>query len=115
MKMAKDAYPTIIRRLPKADIPFTGVEGWIAQGKEFQVVFLEIESHGSVSPHSHGAQFGIVLEGELSLSIEGKTQKYRKGDTYFIPAGAVHQAEFHMYTRTVDFFAEPNRYKTKDD
>ena len=113
--MVQESYPTIIKQLPQADIPFPGVKGWIAQGNEHQVVFFEIESSGSVPPHRHGAQFGIVLEGEMSLSIEGKTQKYQKGDTYFIPAEAVHQAEFHTPVRTVDFFAEPNRYKTKND
>ncbi len=112
--MAKEFYPTIIRRLPKADIPFPGIEGWIAQGKEFQVVFFEIQSPSSVAPHSHGAQFGIVLKGKMSLTIEGKTLRYQKGDTYFIPTGTVHHAEFHTPAQTVDFFAEPHRYKTKN-
>ncbi|MFX0151077.1 MAG: cupin domain-containing protein [Candidatus Hodarchaeota archaeon] len=113
--MTKNPYPEIITSLPQADIPFTGVQGWIAQGIEYQVVFFEIESPGSVPPHKHGAQFGIILDGEMSLSIEGKTLKYQKGDTYFIPAGAVHQAKFHTPVRTVDFFAEPERYKAKEN
>ncbi|MFQ5978245.1 MAG: cupin domain-containing protein [Candidatus Heimdallarchaeota archaeon] len=112
--MAEESYPTIIRRLPKADIPFPGIEGWLAQGEAFQVVYFEIKSPSSVAPHSHGAQFGIILKGEMSLTIEGKTLSYRKGDTYFIPTGAVHQAEFHTPAQTVDFFAEPHRYKTKN-
>ncbi|MFX0182372.1 MAG: cupin domain-containing protein [Candidatus Hodarchaeota archaeon] len=113
--MTKIPYPEIITSLPQADIPLSGVQGWIAQGKEFQCVFFNIESTGLVPPHCHSAQFGIVIEGEMSLTISGETKRYTKGDTYYIPEGVEHQAEFHSHFRSVDFFAEPERYKSKID
>ncbi|MHA1448986.1 MAG: cupin domain-containing protein [Candidatus Hodarchaeales archaeon] len=111
--MTAESYPEIIRNLPEADVSLPGVQAWIAQGKEFQVVFFEIEPTGALPPHSHSAQFGIVIEGEMTLTIDGKSKKYVKGDSYYIPEGIVHQAEFHTSFRAMDFFAEPSRYSIK--
>lgn len=113
--MIKDSYPEIITSLPEADIPLPGVLGWIAQGKNFQIVFFDIEPSGNLPPHSHSAQFGVVLEGEMTLTIAGETKRYSKGDTYYIPEGVIHQAKFHTHFRALDFFAEPDRYKPKKE
>ena len=112
--MTKTKFPEIITSLPHAIIPIEGVQGWIAQGEDFQIVFFEIEP-GKVPPHSHSAQWGIVIEGEMSLTIGDETKIYKKGDSYYIPEGVVHHAEFHTPFRALDFFAEPERYKTKKE
>lgn len=112
--MYEKPYPHIITNLPKAKIPLDGVEGWIAQGEHFQIVFLDIEPTGVLPPHSHSAQFGIVIEGEMTLTIDGQGKRYYPGDSYYIPAGVEHQAEFHTHFRALDFFNEPARYN-KDD
>lgn len=111
--MTSDSFPEIIKTLPRADISIDGVQAWIAQGKEFQIVFFEIKAGILLPPHSHSAQYGIVIEGEMTLTISGKAKRYRKGDTYYIPEGAIHQAEIHTFFRALDFFAEPARYKPK--
>ncbi|MFW5705950.1 MAG: cupin domain-containing protein [Bacteroidota bacterium] len=103
----------IIRELPEADIPFTGVKGWISQGPAHQVAFLEIEPIGRVPQHSHGAQWGIVVEGEMELTIGGHTQTFTNGNSYFIPAGVKHSANFRTKTLAIDFFAESERYPLK--
>ena len=46
-------YPEMITDLPRADIPFSGVRGWILQGEEKQVIFLDIDPIGEVAEHSH--------------------------------------------------------------
>ncbi len=107
------AFPPMIKRLPEADIPFPGVRGWISQGEDHQIVFLEIEPIGEVSPHSHGEQWGVVLEGEMDLTVGGETRRYRVGDAYHVAAGAVHSARFPKPFRAIDFFAEKDRYKPK--
>ncbi|MFW9995551.1 MAG: cupin domain-containing protein [Candidatus Odinarchaeota archaeon] len=109
----KDQYPDIIRSLPEADVSLPGVQAWLAQGKNFQIAFFDIEPIGELPPHSHKAQFGVVLEGEMSLTIGGETKKYSKGDSYYIPEGVIHQAIFHTRFKAMDFFAEPDRYKIK--
>ncbi|MFW9770165.1 MAG: cupin domain-containing protein [Candidatus Thorarchaeota archaeon] len=106
-------YPDCIKALPKAKMPFDGVQAWIAQGVEFQVGFFEIEPIGVVSPHSHSAQYGFVIEGEMLLTIGDDTKLYKRGDSYYIPEGVVHSAEFKTFCRVMDFFAEPSRYETE--
>jgi quercetin dioxygenase-like cupin family protein len=106
-------YPEMITDLPRADIPFSGVRGWILQGEEKQVVFLDIDPIGEVAEHSHGAQMGVVIEGEMSLTIRGETKRYGKGDIYFVPEGVPHSAVFHSAFKAIDIFNDKYRYKPK--
>jgi quercetin dioxygenase-like cupin family protein len=108
-----DFYPGVITDLPEADIPFEGVKGWLSQATDHQVVFFEIEAIGEVAPHSHGAQWGTVFKGEMDLTIGGTTNTYRRGDSYFIPAGVKHSAVFREKTWLMDFFEDKERYKIK--
>ena len=105
--------PDIIKNLPEADIPFGGIKGWLSQGENHQVVFFEIDAVGDLPAHAHGAQWGIVVEGEMDLTIGGETKTYRKGDSYHIPAGVVHSATFKKKTWVIDFFDDKNRYGIK--
>ncbi|NHJ13286.1 MAG: cupin domain-containing protein [Candidatus Thorarchaeota archaeon] len=111
--MDAEHYPDCIKVLPKAKIPTEGVQAWIAQGGAFQVAFFEIEPIGIVPPHSHSAQYGFVIEGEMQLTVGDETKLYTRGDSYYIPEGVVHSAEFKTYFRAMDFFAEPKRYEVE--
>jgi quercetin dioxygenase-like cupin family protein len=57
----------------------------------------EIPAGGAAGRHTHpGIETGYVLEGEAELIIEGKPNLHLKaGDSYAIPAGAVHDAKVH--------------------
>jgi quercetin dioxygenase-like cupin family protein len=106
-------YPDFIKRLPEADIPFDGVQGYLMVSDKGSAVFLEIDPIGKVAEHSHGAQWGIVLSGSMKLTIDGVTREYGEGDRYFIPEGVKHSAEFSTKFYAIDFFEEPDRYKAK--
>lgn len=106
-------YPEMIKNLPEADIPFKGVRGWVAQGENHQIVFFDIDPIGEVPRHSHGAQWGIVIDGEMDLCIGSETKTYHKGDHYFIPEGVLHSAKFKYRTIVMDYFAEKDRYSLK--
>ena len=108
-----DFYPDMIMSLPDIDIPLQGVRGKLLQAGDYQIAFFDIDPTANVPPHSHDAQFGIMLEGEMDLTIAGETRKVRKGDTYFIPKGVEHSAVFHTRVRVMDLFAEPAHYKAK--
>ncbi len=104
-------FPALITDLPEADIPFAGVKGWLLQGDNQQIVFMDIDPIGEIPEHSHGAQFGVVLDGEMSLTIDGDTRTYGKGDSYFIPAGTPHSATIAKSLKVMDMFADKDRYK----
>ncbi len=57
----------------------------------------ELPPGAAAGRHTHpGIETGYVLEGELSLEIDGQPAKLLKpGDSYQIPAGAVHDAKVH--------------------
>jgi quercetin dioxygenase-like cupin family protein len=76
------------------------------------VVFLDIDPVGTIPPHSHGNQWGIVVEGEMELTIGDETRRYRPGDRYYISAGVVHSATFLSHCRAIDVSAESARYRT---
>lgn len=107
------AYPELIRNLPEVDINIEGVRGWLLQSDNAQAVFFDIEPIARVPAHSHCAQWGIMIEGEMSLTIGNDTKRYKKGDWYFIPEGISHSATFHSRVNVIDFFDAADRYKAK--
>jgi len=111
--MTSAGFPEMITKLPEADVPFKGVRAWISQATDHQVVFLDIEPVGLVSPHRHGEQWGVVVEGELELTVGGVTTRHKAGDSYHVPAGVEHAARFLSRTRVIDVFGEVARYRPK--
>jgi quercetin dioxygenase-like cupin family protein len=74
---------------------------------------MEFEKDVDLSEHSHAAQIGIVLEGQIDLTIEGKKKTYTKGDRYFIPEGVLHSGKIYAGYADITFFDEPDRYSMK--
>ena len=111
--MSTAPFPEFVTNLPEADIPFPGVHGTISQGPNHQIIFMDIEPIGQVAPHRHGEQWGIVVEGEMELTIGGETRRYRAGDSYHIPANVEHAATFPTSVRVIDVFADVARYRPR--
>jgi hypothetical protein len=106
-------FPAFVRDLPEADLPFEGLRGWLLQSDSGQVLFNESEVEVSVPEHSHGDQYGIVIAGEIDLTIGGRTRTFRRGDTYFIPGGTGHGALIRSGFRAVDYFSDWDRYRPR--
>ncbi len=106
-------YPEMIESLPDVDVPVEGVRGKLLQSADRQVVFFEIEPIGSIPLHTHGAQWGIVVEGEMDLTIGDETRTFGPGDSYYIPAGVEHGATFKTHVKAIDVFEEPDRYAAR--
>jgi mannose-6-phosphate isomerase-like protein (cupin superfamily) len=108
--MSSSEFPTFVRSLPEADLPFVGLRGWLLQSESGQVLFNESDVEVSVPEHSHGDQWGIVIDGKIELTIGDQTRTYSRGDTYFIPDRIVHRARIYPGFRAVDYFADRDRY-----
>lgn len=106
-------FPEIIRNLPEAEASLKGITLWLLQGPTASAIFVEALADGAVPEHSHGAQWGIVVHGELVLTIGGETRTYGPGEEYFIPAGVSHSAKLRKGVRVIDFFDDPNRYRPR--
>jgi quercetin dioxygenase-like cupin family protein len=79
-----------IKRTPLQKVEFP--EGYVTISG-----IAEVPAGGSAGRHTHpGIEMGYLLEGEADLIIEGKPDQHLKaGDSYSIPAGAVHDAKVH--------------------
>jgi len=73
--------------LGRHDLAVANHETVIARG--------EFAAGGGPPRHTHpGDEVGYILEGELTIEIDGKPpQKVKAGDSFFIPAGTVHTAK----------------------
>jgi quercetin dioxygenase-like cupin family protein len=106
--------PKPITDLPEADIPLDGVNAYLFQGKNHQLIFMEFENDVNLPEHSHESQWEIVLEGKVDLSIEGNEKTYKKGDRFFIPKGVKHSAKIYAGYSSIAFFNQKDRYKKKE-
>ena len=76
---------------------------------------MSFENDVEVPEHSHEAQWGAVLDGEVELTIDGKKHTLTKGDTYFIPKDVMHSAKIKKGYKDLTFFNQKDRYKVKSN
>jgi len=76
--------------LQRGDVPAEG-------SREVVLGMAEIAAGGSAGRHWHnGPETGYVIEGTTLLEVDGEAPKTLKaGDSYFIPAGKIHDAKAH--------------------
>ena len=109
----KSIFPEPIKNLPEADIPLEGVKAFLAQGNNYQIIFMEFENDVDLPEHSHESQWELVIEGKVDLSVEGNKRSYKKGERFFIPKGAKHSAKIYAGYSSIAFFNQKGRYKKK--
>ncbi len=108
-----EIFPEPVRNLPQADISLQGINAYLSQSKNHQIIFMEFSEDVEVPDHSHADQWGIVLEGKIDLTVNGVKRTYAKGERYFIPKGVSHSGKIHAGYVDITFFNEPDRYKVK--
>lgn len=106
-------FPPQILDLPEADLPFKGATAYLSQSKDHQILFMKFDEDVELPPHSHNAQWGVVLEGQIELTIDGVTNLFKKGDRYFIPEGVTHFGKIFAGYTDITYFAQADRYKIK--
>lgn len=76
-----------IKRTPLQKVEFP--EGYVTI-----TGIAEVQPGGTAGRHTHpGIETGYVLQGEADLIVGGKTRHLKAGDSYAIPAGAVHDVK----------------------
>lgn len=108
-------FPEFIAAFPSIDVPFPEdvVQTAVVRSDKGLVAFFSFLKDMELPLHSHGAQWGTVVEGEIEFTIGGETKIYRAGDSYSIPAGVAHGALIKSGTRVIDVFEEADRYALK--
>lgn len=106
-------WPDFVCALPEAELPFAGLRGWLLQSDAGQVLFMEADGEVIVAEHSHGNQWGVVIDGTIDLTIGDVTRTYAKGETYVIPGGTLHRARIHAGFQAIDYFVDRDRYRTR--
>ncbi|MCX8952468.1 MULTISPECIES: cupin domain-containing protein [unclassified Ruegeria] len=108
-------YPDFIASFPSLDVPFPDdvVQTAVIRSDAGLVAFFTFLQDFELPLHSHKAQWGTVVEGEIELTIDGQTRTYRSGDSYSIPSGVEHGGKIKAGTRVIDVFEEPDRYPIK--
>ena len=108
-------FADFIMDFPSLDLPFPEdvVQSRAVRSEHGLSVFFTFLQDMDLPPHSHGPQWGTVVEGEIEFTIGGETRVYGPGDSYAIGAGVEHGAKIKAGTRVIDVFAEPDRYPLK--
>lgn len=97
-------YPDKIRTLPLFDGRFDAYK-LAAEGAD--VLFASYPSGTVIPPHSHNTEnYGVIIRGELILSMRGQVERYGIGDWYYVPAGVEHAAEFEQDSDEIEFWFE---------
>ncbi len=105
--------PEFLKRNTEIELPFPGAVGWLLQGREQQVVFVEFKETVAVPEHSHAEQWEFALAGQVELRREGRSELFKAGDNFFVPAGQPHAATVYAGYMALIVFNEAGRYKPK--
>jgi quercetin dioxygenase-like cupin family protein len=104
-----EPFPDFIAALPRPDSPLA-INARIVPSDHALTMFYEVDEELSVPEHAHGAQWGVVLDGSMLMTIGSDSRVYRRGDTYFVPAGVTHRTVIYPGYRGIDVFADAHRY-----
>lgn len=95
-------YPDKIRELELYDGRFDAYR-LKAQGAE--VLFASYQAGMEIATHCHDTDnYGVIIRGELIVTMQGETKRYAVGDWYHVPAFCEHSARFEVDTDEIEFW-----------
>lgn len=106
-------FPPLITGLPLADVPLPDVDAHMLQSERGLIVFFHFKKDTDLPEHSHGAQWGTVVDGMIELTISGVTRTFTPGGSYSIEAGEPHGAFIKGGTKLVEMFEDIDRFSPK--
>lgn len=104
--------PAFFDAMPALDIPIpeSVVSTYALRSETGLMVAFRFHQDFTLPPHSHGPQWGTVIAGEVTLTMNGETRRHGPGESYSIDAGVEHGVHVKAGTSAIDVFAEPDRY-----
>ena len=80
----------------------------LSYGQRLMVVQVTLEEGAVVPVHSHPhEQITYIVEGRLSMEVEGQTHVLGSGDSLLLPGGVEHGATVTERTLVIDTFSPP--------
>lgn len=94
--------PPRIRSLPEFEGTFDAYR-LAADGAD--VLFATYRAGTVIEAHRHESEnVGVIIRGELILSVAGEESRYHPGDWYHIPPDTEHAARFDDDTAEIEFW-----------
>ena len=106
-------WPEFVRGLPMAVVPVSGLDARVVDDGACQVALFDFASDAVVAEHTHADKWGVVVAGQMTLSVDGEERAVAAGDSYFVPAGVPHGARVLAGSRVIEIFAE-RRFELQD-
>ena len=100
-------FPETVRRLPRTSLG--GADVFVHDAGATQVLFIEVPRDRppvTIPTHTHDAEWGIVVEGEITMTFPDRTEVHGPGMTHWIPAKLPHSFRFAPGTSSVHYFVE---------
>jgi len=95
-------FPKLLRDLPPFDGPF---DAFRLAAESCDVLFASYPAGTEIPAHSHDTEnVGVITQGQLILTMEGKESRYGPGDWYHVPMNAEHSARFDEDTSEIEFW-----------
>ena len=95
-------FPKLLRDLPKFEGPF---DAFKLAAQDCDVLFASYPANTTIPEHNHETEnVGVITQGELFLTVDGKETRYGPGDWYHVSAKTMHSARFEKETSEVEFW-----------
>lgn len=95
-------FPKLLHELPRFEGPF---EAFKLEAKDCDVLFASYPKGTVIPEHDHDTEnVGVITQGELILTVNGREQRYGPGQWYHLPAKKKHAARFEVETSEIEFW-----------
>lgn len=69
------------------------------------VLFATYPAGTQIEPHTHETDnWGVIIRGEMIITIDGQIQQFKVGDWYHIPPMKEHSARCDIATEEIEFW-----------
>ncbi len=85
--------------------------------KNYKLKRIEVNSGQRLSYqyHKKRSETWVIVEGEATVTVEGKIEKYNKGQTVIISTGAKHRVENNESNKLIFIEVQTGSYFGEDD